>query len=135
MQWWLMADRVRPVPEPVATPLIWGAAVGGAFVLLIVLDLLGALDSTGLALVGLSLLAASLGARGRFTAAPGTALLCWALLNIRAAAPTGEISWAEHRDPLWIACLLFAALTGTAGGRIRHARAAYRRVTPHRTAD
>ncbi|MFG3258472.1 hypothetical protein [Streptomyces sp. NPDC048172] len=119
------------MPEPVATPFIWLGASLGALVLVGALDLLGALDRTEFALAALSVLAAGLGLRGRFAAAPGTALLCWALLNICATRPTGEISWAGHRDPEWVACLLAAAVLGTAAGRVAHARAAYRRVTPH----
>ncbi|MFG2647866.1 hypothetical protein [Streptomyces sp. NPDC048436] len=114
-----------------ATPFIWTAAYAGSFVLVSVLDLLDALDRTGLALAALSVLAALLGVRGRFAAAPGTALLCWILLNVFATHPTGQISWAGHRDPEWMACLLAAALIGTAAGRVLHARAAYRRLSPY----
>ncbi|GAA2095532.1 hypothetical protein GCM10009801_64430 [Streptomyces albiaxialis] len=130
-EWRHFARGPRAVPEPVATPFIWLAASFGALALVGVLDLLGALDRTEFALAALSLLAGALGLRGRFAAAPGTALLCWALLNICATRPTGEISWAGHRDPEWVACLLAAAVIGTATGRVAHARAAYRRVTPY----
>lgn len=135
MRWRLIAQGARPVPERVATPLIWAAAFVSTFALMIVLDLVDALDDTGLALAVLSLLAALLGMRGRFTAAPGTALLCWALLNVHAVHPVGEISWAESRDPLWITCLLCAACAGTAAGHVRYARAAYRRIGPSESAD
>ncbi|MEV0522505.1 hypothetical protein AB0I66_03700 [Streptomyces sp. NPDC050439] len=131
VEWRYIAKGVRVVPEPVATPFIWTGAYAGAFVLVMVLDLLGALDRTGIALAALSVLAALLGVRGRFVAAPGTALLCWLLLNFFAAHPIGEISWAGHRDPEWITCLLAAALVGTTAGRVLHARAAYRRVSPY----
>ncbi|AZM57391.1 hypothetical protein DMA15_00915 [Streptomyces sp. WAC 01529] len=131
VEWRYVAKGARAVPEPMATPFVWTAASWGAFVLVSTLDLLGALDRTGLALAALSLLAAVLGMLGRFAAAPGTALLCWALLNVFAAHPTGEISWAGHRDPGWMACLLAAALIGTATARLLSARAAYRRVTPY----
>ncbi|MFE6161529.1 hypothetical protein ACFQ7F_21755 [Streptomyces sp. NPDC056486] len=130
VEWRYIAKGVRVVPEPVATPYIWTGAYAGAFALVTVLDLLGALDRTGLALAALSVLAALLGVRGRFVAAPGTALLCWMLLNFFAAHPIGEISWAGHRDPEWMGCLLAAALIGTTAGRVLHARAAYRRISP-----
>lgn len=35
-----------------------------------------------------------------------------------------------HRDTTWLACLLTAALIGTALARLVHARAAYRRLVP-----
>ncbi|MEV0126549.1 hypothetical protein AB0I16_34235 [Streptomyces sp. NPDC050703] len=131
VEWRHIARGARPVPEPLATPFVWTAASWGSFALIGVFDLLGALDRTGFALAALSLLAGALGMFGRFAAAPGTALLCWALLNVFATHPTGEISWAGHRDPGWMACLLAAALIGTATGRLLYARAAYRRVTPY----
>ncbi|MFH8612893.1 hypothetical protein ACH4D5_36020 [Streptomyces sp. NPDC018029] len=112
------------------TPFVWTTACSGSLVLVITFDLLGALDRTGLALAALSVLAALVGMLGRFVAAPGTALLCWALLNVFATHPTGELSWAGHRDPGWVACLLAAALIGTATARVWYARAAYRRITP-----
>lgn len=130
VEWRTISRGARAVPEPVATPFIWAAAYGGAFALVTLFDWLGALDRTGLVLAVLSLLAAGLGLRGRLVAAPGTALLCWALLNVFATHPIGEISWAGHRDPEWMACLLAAAVTGTVTGRLLHARAAYRRVAP-----
>jgi len=131
VEWRHVASGARAVPEPMATPLVWTAAYAGSFGLVNVLDLVGALDSTGLALAALSLLAALLGVRGRFLAAPGTAVLCWGFLNFFGTDPTGEISWAGHRDPEWMACLLVATLVGTAVARVLHARAAYRRVTPY----
>ncbi|MFI7387758.1 hypothetical protein [Streptomyces sp. NPDC049813] len=130
VEWRRIGRGVRQVPEPWATPLIWTAAYLGAFALVGLLSLLGFLDRTGLALLVLSLLAALLGMRGRFVAAPGTALLCWTCLNVVGTEPTGELSWAGHRDPGWMACLLAAAVVGTVAGRVLHARAAYRRVTP-----
>ncbi|MDH6219737.1 hypothetical protein M2283_007076 [Streptomyces pseudovenezuelae] len=66
----------------------------------------------------------------RFTAAPGTAVLCWLFLNGFAVPPAGTLTWAGHRDAFWLACLFTAALVGTALTRLLHARAAYRRVTP-----
>ncbi|WP_055565342.1 hypothetical protein [Streptomyces atriruber] len=130
VEWRYIAKGARAVPEPLATPFVWTTACSGSLVLVIAFDLLGALDRTGLALAALSVLAALVGMLGRFVAAPGTALLCWALLNVFAAHPTGELSWAGHRDPGWVACLLAAALIGTATARVWYARAAYRRITP-----
>ncbi|MEU6826709.1 hypothetical protein ABZ921_39410 [Streptomyces atriruber] len=130
VEWRYIAKGARAVPEPLATPFVWTTACSGSLVLVIAFDLLGALDRTGLALAALSVLAALVGTLGRFVAAPGTALLCWALLNVFAAHPTGELSWAGHRDPGWVACLLAAALIGTATARVWYARAAYRRITP-----
>ncbi|MET8685609.1 hypothetical protein ABZV77_15440 [Streptomyces sp. NPDC004732] len=130
VEWRYIAKGARAVPEPMATPFVWTTACSGSLVLVIAFDLLGALDRTGLALAALSVLAALVGTLGRFVAAPGTALLCWALLNVFAAHPTGELSWAGHRDPGWVACLLAAALIGTAAARVWYARAAYRRITP-----
>ncbi|WAM00551.1 hypothetical protein NOO62_38270 [Streptomyces sp. Je 1-369] len=130
VEWRYIAKGARAVPEPMATPFVWTTACSGSLVLVIAFDLLGALDRTGLALAALSVLAALVGTLGRFVAAPGTALLCWALLNVFAAHPTGELSWAGHRDPGWVACLLAAALIGTATARVWYARAAYRRITP-----
>ncbi|NEB79776.1 hypothetical protein G3I40_31835 [Streptomyces sp. SID14478] len=130
VEWRWIGRGARQVPQPWATPLIWTVAYAGAFAVVALFDVLGLLDRTGFALLLLSLLAGLLGMRGRFTAAPGTALLCWACLNVLGTEPTGEISWATHRDPGWMACLLAAAVVGTVAGRILHARAAYRRVTP-----
>ncbi|MEU8959908.1 hypothetical protein AB0C93_37100 [Streptomyces sp. NPDC048518] len=130
LEWWDIAKGARAVPEPMATPFVWTTACSGSLALVITFDLLGALDRTGLALAALSVLAALVGTLGRFAAAPGTAVLCWALLNVFAAHPTGELSWAGHRDPGWVACLLGAALIGTATARVWYARAAYRRLTP-----
>ncbi|MCQ4211233.1 MULTISPECIES: hypothetical protein [Streptomyces] len=130
VEWRLIGRGARQVPEPWATPLTWTVAYGSAFVLVALLDVLGVLDRTGLALMTLSLLAAALGLRGRFVAAPGTAALCWVCLNVLGTEPTGELSWAGHRDPGWMACLLLATVAGTAIGRLLHARSAYRRVTP-----
>lgn len=131
VEWRYVSHGARAVPEPWAAPLIWTAAYAGSFALVHVLDLLGVLDSSGLALAALSLFAALLGVRGSFVAAPGTALLCWGFLNFFGAYPTGRLSWAVDRDVQWIACLLGAALVGTATARVLQARAAYRRITPY----
>lgn len=129
IEWTSLGAGARPVPRPVATPLVWAAASGGALLLVAVLDVLVGPNRPVLALAVLALLAALLGRRARFTAAPGTAVLCWLFLNGFAVPPAGILTWDGHRDMLWLSCLLAAALTGTALARLLHARAAYRRVT------
>ncbi|WP_427917368.1 hypothetical protein [Streptomyces sp. cg40] len=129
IDWVPLRTGARPVPSPMATPLVWAAASGGALVLVALLNALIGPDRPSPALVALSLLSVVLGLCARFTAAPGTAVLCWLFLNGFAIPPAGTLSWAGHRDTIWLACLLTAALLGTALARLRHARAAYRRVT------
>ncbi|WP_432192834.1 hypothetical protein [Streptomyces sp. bgisy027] len=129
IRWVSLSVEARPVPRPVATPLVWATAFGGALLLVAVHNLLIGQDRPGLALTGLSLLAALLGLCARFTAAPGTALLCWLFLNGFAIPPAGTLTWAGSRDTFWLACLFTASLVGTILARIVHARAAYRRVT------
>ncbi|MEU0222338.1 hypothetical protein ABZ281_48305 [Streptomyces sp. NPDC006265] len=132
IEWKLLGAGARPVPQPVATPLVWAGAGGGALVLVALFNTVVGPGRPELALSALSLLAALLGLCARFTAAPGTALLCWMFLNGFAIPPAGTLTWAGHRDTSWLACLLTAALTGTALARVLHARAAYRRLTPGR---
>ncbi|WP_217206937.1 hypothetical protein [Streptomyces sp. AC550_RSS872] len=129
IEWVSVSSGARPVPRPVATPLVWAAAFGGALVLVALLNSVVGTDRPGLALAVLSLLAALLGLCARFTAAPGTALLCWLFLNGFAIPPAGILTWVAHRDTFWLTCLLVAALVGTALARLLHARAAYRRLT------
>ncbi|KUO02719.1 hypothetical protein [Streptomyces caeruleatus] len=129
IEWVSVSSGARPVPRPVATPLVWAAACGGALVLVALLNSVVGTDRPGLALAVLSLLAALLGLCARFTAAPGTALLCWLFLNGFAIPPAGILTWVAHRDTFWLTCLLVAALVGTALARLLHARAAYRRLT------
>jgi len=129
IDWVPLRTGARPVPSPVATPLVWAAASGGALVLVALLNALVGPDRPSPALAALSLLSVLLGLCARFTAAPGTALLCWLFLNGFAIQPAGTLTWAGHRDALWLGCLFTAALVGTALARLLHARAAYRRVT------
>ncbi|MCN9243392.1 hypothetical protein NGF19_21835 [Streptomyces sp. RY43-2] len=129
IEWVSLGNGARPVPEPVATPLIWTAAFSGALVLVVSLNTVVGPDRPGLALIGLSLMAVLLSLCARFTAAPGTAVLCWLFLNGFAIPPAGTLTWAEGRDTRWLACLLGAALVGTTVARLAHARAAYRRLT------
>ncbi|MFF7161971.1 hypothetical protein ACFZBP_11475 [Streptomyces sp. NPDC008086] len=129
IEWVSVSSGARPVPRPVATPLVWAAACGGALLLVALLNSVVGTDRPGLALAVLSLLAALLGLCARFTAAPGTALLCWLFLNGFAIPPAGILTWVAHRDTFWLTCLLVAALVGTGLARLLHARAAYRRLT------
>lgn len=128
-EWVSLSSGARPVPQPVATPLVWATALGGAVALVALINTVAGPGSSGLALTVLSLLAALLGFCARFVAAPGTALLCWLFLNGFAIPPAGVLTWAGHRDTFWLGCLLTAALVGTASARLIHARAAYRRLT------
>ncbi|MFC8869262.1 hypothetical protein ACFUAC_16615 [Streptomyces sp. NPDC057148] len=128
IEWVPLGSGPRPVPRPVAAPLVWAGAFGGALALVALINGTVGYGRPGLALALLSLLAALLGLCAPFTAAPGTALLCWLSLNGFAIPPAGTLTWAGRRDALWLACLLGAALVGTALARLAHARAAYRRL-------
>jgi K+-sensing histidine kinase KdpD len=116
----------------VSAPLVWAAAFAGALVLVAGLNTVVGPGRPGLALSVLSLLAALLGLCARFTAAPGTAVLCWLSLNGFAIPPAGTLTWTGTRDTVWLACLFAAAVAGTALARLVHARAAYRRLTTAR---
>lgn len=129
-EWVFLSSGARPVPRPVATPLVWAAAAVGALLLVALLNTLAGQERSALVLVVFSVLAALLGLCARFTAAPGTAVLCWLFLNGFAIPPAGTLTWVGTRDPLWLTCLFTAALVGTALGRLVNARAAYRRVGP-----
>ncbi|MGW3951196.1 hypothetical protein ACWEKM_09695 [Streptomyces sp. NPDC004752] len=129
IEWMSFGSGATPVPEPVATPLVWAGAVGGASVLVGLLNHLVGSYRPMLALTVLSLLAALLGLCARFAAAPGTALLCWLLLNGFGIPPAGTLTWAAHRDTFWLSCLFGATLVGTVLARLVNARAAYRRLT------
>ncbi|MEU4894797.1 hypothetical protein AB0B12_29375 [Streptomyces sp. NPDC044780] len=130
IEWRRLSTGVRPVPDPVATPVIWGGAFLGALVLVATVNFFGGHGRPMFALVTLSLLAALLGLCSRFVAAPGTAALCWLFLNGFAIPPAGQLTWAGDRDTGWLACLLAAAVAGTALARVVNARAGYRRITP-----
>ncbi|MFE0351925.1 hypothetical protein ACFW2I_00375 [Streptomyces nigra] len=128
IEWVSLGNGARPVPQPVPTRLVWAGAFGGALVLVALVNALVGPDRPSLALTALSLLAAFLGLGARFSAAPGTAVLCWLFLNAFGVPPEGTLTWAGSRDTFWLACLLTAALVGTVLARLRHARAAYRRL-------
>ncbi|MFF7858002.1 hypothetical protein [Streptomyces sp. NPDC007904] len=129
IEWVTLGTGPRPVPRPVATPLVWAGAFGGALALVALINTLVGTGHPDLALIALSVLAAALGVCAQFTAAPGTAVLCWLFLNGFAIPPAGTLSWTAPRDTFWLACLLAAALTGTTLSRLAHARAAYHRLT------
>ncbi|MFJ3670519.1 hypothetical protein ACIPSE_29090 [Streptomyces sp. NPDC090106] len=129
IEWASLSAEAKPVPRPVATPWVWAVAFGGALTLVALHTAFIGPDRPGPALVALSLLAALLGLPARFTAAPGTAVLCWLFLNGFAIPPAGTLTWAAHRDTFWLTCLCAAALLGTAMARVHHARVAYRRIT------
>ncbi|WGD44948.1 hypothetical protein [Streptomyces cathayae] len=129
IEWVTVDTGPRPVPRPVTTPLIWAGAFGGALALMTLLHTVVGPHRPGLFLAALSLLAAVLGGCARFTAAPGTAVLCWLFLNGFATPPTGTLTWAGPRDTFLLGCLLTAALVGTTASRLAHARAAYHRLT------
>lgn len=129
IEWVSLGTGPKPVPEPAATPLVWAGAVGGALTLVLLINTVVGPDRPGLALTALSLLAAALGVWARFTAAPGTAVLCWLFLNGFAVPPAGVLTWAGSRDTFWLGCLLTAAVVGTALARLAHARAAHHRLT------
>lgn len=135
IEWVSLSTGARPVPRPVATPLVWAAASGSALLLVALLNTLVGPGRPSLALTVLSLLAALLGLRAHFAAAPGTAVLCWLFLNGFAIPPAGTLTWTGHRDTFWLTCLFTAALLGTTLARLLHARAAYRRVTAGIGAD
>lgn len=128
IEWVTLGTGARPVPRPLSTPLVWAATFGGALLLVALLNTLVGPGRPALALTALSLLAGSLGVCARFTAAPGTAVLCWLFLNGFAIPPAGTLTWTGSRDTFWLACLFTAALVGTALARLAHARQAYRRV-------
>ncbi|MFE7897204.1 hypothetical protein ACFU3E_06635 [Streptomyces sp. NPDC057424] len=130
IEWEPLGTGAQPVPQPVATPLVWAGAGAGALALVALLNTVVGPDRPQLALTVLSVLAALLGLCARFTAAPGTAFLCWLFLNGFAVPPAGVLTWTGHRDAPWLACLLTATLIGTALARLVHARAAYRRMAP-----
>ncbi|AZS83177.1 hypothetical protein ELQ87_01865 [Streptomyces griseoviridis] len=120
----------RPVPQPVAAPLVWFGAFGGAALLVALLNSTAGPGRPLLVLVALSVFAIVLGLCASFAAAPGTAVLCWLFLNGFGIPPAGTLTWVAQRDARWIACLLGATLVGTLVARVVNARAAYRHLTP-----
>ncbi|MGW6840000.1 DUF4118 domain-containing protein [Streptomyces sp. NPDC054958] len=130
VEWKRISSGVRPVPSPAATGSVWAAAAVAAVALVAVLNLLDGPDDPTVDLLALSLAVAVVSRGARLTAAPGTALLCWLVLNFFAIAPVGELSWETPYDVVRLVCLLAAAGTGTVVARLVHARAAHHRLTP-----
>ncbi|MFD3696898.1 hypothetical protein ACFWUZ_12225 [Streptomyces sp. NPDC058646] len=117
------------MPRPAAPVSVWAAACVASSVLVAALNFLDAQGDPALDLVALCVFAAVLSMRAHLVAAPGTALVCWLLLNGFATPPMGELTWAAPYDLGRLACLLLAAGTGTLVGRLTGARAAYHRVS------
>ncbi|MEU9860644.1 hypothetical protein AB0D99_07210 [Streptomyces sp. NPDC047971] len=130
LEWRPMGGGPRPVPGPAATPSVWAVTSAGALALVTAFNLLDHQGDPTLDLIALSVIAALVSTGARLTAAPGTALLCWVILNGFAIPPMGRLSWTAPHDAGRLACLFAAAVIGTAAARLAHARAAYRRLTP-----
>lgn len=130
VEWRRFRAAARPVPEPVATPFVWGAAFGGALLTVGVLSAANGLADPLHALLILCALAALLSVCARFAAAPGTAAVCWLFLNGFAVPPQGELTWQGYPDAGRLVFLMAAALLGTVIARLVNARGAYRRITP-----
>ncbi|UYQ63153.1 hypothetical protein [Streptomyces peucetius] len=129
IQWRLIGVGPRPVPEPVHTSVTWLAAAVCAPTVIAAHNLLDDQGDPWLDLVALSALCAVLGLSARLTAAPGTALVCWAFFSLFALPPLGRFSWAVQDDWKRLGLLLLAAGVGTLYARLRHARAAYCRLS------
>ncbi|MET9319515.1 hypothetical protein ABZX75_04860 [Streptomyces sp. NPDC003038] len=119
------------MPCPVGAPSVWAVAGVAALVVVTALNYLNGQGDPTIDLLALSALAAVLSTGARLIAAPGTALVCWLILNGFATPPMGELTWAAGYDLGRLGCLLAAAGTGTVIARIASARAAYRRLTLH----
>lgn len=130
VEWKRISSGIRPVPSPAATPSVWAAAAALAVILVALLNLLDGPDDPTVDLLALSLAVAVVSTGARLAAAPGTALLCWLVLNFFATAPVGELSWETPYDLVRLVCLLASAGAGTVIARLIHARAAHRRLTP-----
>ncbi|CAM5611536.1 hypothetical protein [Streptomyces avidinii] len=130
LEWKRISPGMRPVPTPAATGSVWAAAAVAAVALVAVLNFLDGPGDPLIDLLALSLAVAVVSTGARLTAAPGTALLCWLVLNAYASAPIGRLTWDAPYDLVRLACLLVAAGTGTVVARLTNARAAHRRLTP-----
>ncbi|KOG57193.1 MULTISPECIES: DUF4118 domain-containing protein [Streptomyces] len=130
LEWKRISSGMRPVPTPAPTGSVWAAAALAAVALVAVLNLLDGPGDPLIDLLALSLAVAVVSTGARLTAAPGTALLCWLVLNAYATAPIGRLTWDAPYDLVRLACLLAAASTGTVVARLANARAAHRRLTP-----
>ncbi|WP_424216829.1 hypothetical protein ACN20G_32495 (plasmid) [Streptomyces sp. BI20] len=130
LEWKRINTGMRPVPDPAATPSVWAVVTGAALLSVFAFNLVDSQGDPALDLGVLAVIAALAGSGARFAAAPGTALLCWLILNAFGTPPMGELTWAAPYDPARIGCLLAAAATGTVVGRVLNARAAHRRLGP-----
>ncbi|GHI83117.1 hypothetical protein [Streptomyces xanthophaeus] len=131
VQWRPLSSGASPVPQPAAAPSVWAVAGVSALVLVTALNYLNGQGDPTVDLLVLAGLAAVLSTGARLVAAPGTALVCWLILNGFATPPMGELTWAAGYDLGRFGCLLVAAVTGTAIGRLAAARAAYRSLRPY----
>ncbi|MFE7094890.1 hypothetical protein [Streptomyces erythrochromogenes] len=130
LEWKQVRSGTRPVPDPAATSMVWAVAAAITFALVAVFNFLDGQGDPTLDLVAISVTVAVVSTGARLTAAPGTALLCWLVLNAYATAPIGALTWEAPYDLGRIVCLLAAAATGTVLARLAHARSAYHRLTP-----
>lgn len=130
LEWKRISTGVRPVPTPAETSVIWAGTAVIAFVLVTAFNLLDGRGDPAVDLVVLSLIVALISTGARLAAAPGTALLCWLVLNGFATAPMGVLTWEAPYDLGRLFCLLVAASTGTVMARLAHARAAHHRLRP-----
>ncbi|MEU9378503.1 hypothetical protein AB0D94_32750 [Streptomyces sp. NPDC048255] len=126
----ISTGRLHPVPTPATTSIVWAVTAVTALALVTAFNLLDGHGDPTLDLVALSLTVGLVSTGARLTAAPGTALLCWFILNGFATAPFGELTWQASYDLARIICLLVSAGTGTVMARLAHARTAYHRLTP-----
>ncbi|MER0245261.1 hypothetical protein AAHZ94_25415 [Streptomyces sp. HSW2009] len=129
VEWRVFRAQARPVPEPLATPRVLGAANAGALAAVALLGVCGLLTDPETVLAVLCALAVGLGVCARLVAAPGIAVVCWIFLNWAAINPRWQLSWAGYPEAGRIGFLLAAAVLGTVIARISHARRAYRRTT------
>ncbi|MEU6759205.1 DUF4118 domain-containing protein [Streptomyces sp. NPDC046685] len=126
--WKRMSSGIRPVPRPAPTPSVWAVAATMALILVTAFNLHDGQGDPTLDLVALSLAVALVSTGARLTAAPGTAFLCWLVLNGFATAPIGQLTWEAPYDLTRFGCLLAAACVGTVTARLSNARAAHHRL-------
>ncbi|WP_175409802.1 DUF4118 domain-containing protein [Streptomyces sp. TRM64462] len=129
IRWRLIGARQRPVPEPVDNRVTWLVATVCAPALITAHNLLDGQGDPWLDHLALSVLCAVLGITARITAAPGTALVCWAFFSLFAAPPLGQFSWALPQDWKRLGILLLTAAIGTVCARLVHARSAHHRLS------
>ncbi|UNZ21824.1 hypothetical protein HC362_14715 [Streptomyces sp. 891-h] len=126
---WQRHGSLRPVPEPLPTPVVWAGAFAGSLVVVAVLRATVGLGSPLVALTTFGVLTTVLGLSGRAGAAPGTAGLCWLFHNSFAVAPQGELSWNGSMEVARLGLFLGLSLLGTSVARAADAAGAYQRLT------